>query len=339
MLSAIPAYLRLVRSNRLIALVMLCRSRSSWTASELADELEVSVRTIYRDVAALQEVGVPLWTESGPGGGVRLLPGWTALDNLTGDEAAALSLSGVPSAVADLGLGAVAMSARLKVRSSLPADLRGRAERAEARFLLDAPGWFRRPEPLDHLSALSEAVWSDRRIEVTYRRGEHTVRRTLDPLGLVLKAGTWYLVAAHRGRPRSYRVSRVVSSRVLVSPARRPEGFELSSWWSESTVEFERTLLTQRCRLAIERHMLHWLSHVVDPQSARESIDAGVDRGDGWVELELWVESTEVAVVQLCAFGGSIEVLEPDELRAGLAGLGRALAERNRSTASARLDP
>lgn len=318
---------------------MLCRSRSTWTASQLAEELGVSVRTIYRDVAALQEVGVPLWTEPGPGGGVHLLPGWTALDNLTGQEAAALSLSGVPSAVADLGLGAVAMSAQLKVRSTLPADLRARAERAEARFLIDAPGWFRRPEPLDHLPALSEAVWSDRRVEVSYRRGDHTVRRTLDPLGLVLKAGTWYLVAAHRGRPRSYRVSRVIGSRVLDTPVSRPEKFELSTWWSESTVEFERTLLTQRCRFAIERHMLHWLSHVVDPGSARDAIDAGVDRGDGWVEVELWMESAEVAVFQLCPFGGSIEVLEPSELRAGLAELGRALAERNGSAASARLEP
>jgi predicted DNA-binding transcriptional regulator YafY len=328
-----------VRSNRLIALVMLCRTRAAWTATELAQELGVSVRTIYRDVAALQEVGVPLWTEPGPGGGVRLLPGWTALDNLTGDEAAALSLSGVPSAVADLGLGAVAMSAQLKVRSTLPADLRARAERAEARFLLDAPGWFRRPEELHHLPALSEATWSDRRVRVTYRRGDRSVTRTLDPLGLVLKAGTWYLVAAHRGRPRSYRVSRVTACRILDAAVVRPEDFELSDWWSESTAEFERTLLTQRCRLAIERHMLQWLPHVVDPETARDAIAAGTERDDGWVELELWVESAEVAVFQLCAFGGSIEVLEPEELRSGLVELGRALAERNATPSGARLGP
>lgn len=328
-----------MRSSRLIALIMLCRSRSTWTAAQLADELGVSVRTIYRDVAALQQIGVPLWTEPGPGGGVRLLPGWTALDNLTGDEAAALALSGVPTAVADLGLGAVAMSARLKVRSTLPADLRARAERAEARFLLDAPGWFRRPESLDHLTTLSEAVWSDRRVEVSYHRKDRAVRRTLDPLGLVLKAGTWYLVAAHRGRPRSYRVSRVVASRVLDDVAQRPDGFELSTWWSDTTAEFERSMLTQRCRLAIERRMLHWLPHVVDPDAARDAIDAGVDRGDGRVEIELWVESAEVAVFQLCAFGGSIEVFEPEPLRDGLAELGRSLAERNSGPPSARLGP
>lgn len=328
-----------MRSNRLIALVMLCRTRSTWTASELADELEVSVRTIYRDVAALQQIGVPLWTEPGPGGGIRLLPGWTALDNLTGDEAAALSLSGVPSAVADLGLGAVALSAQLKVRSTLPADLRARADRADARFLLDAPGWFRRPESLQHLPALSEATWSDRRVRVTYRRGEREVTRTLDPLGLVLKAGTWYLVAAHRGHPRSYRVSRVTGCRILDETVVRSEDFELSSWWSASTAEFERTLLTQRCRVAIEQHMLRWLPHVVDPETAQEAIAGGAERDDGWVEIELPIESPEVAVFQLCAFGGSVEVLEPEELRAGLAELGRSLAERNGNRHGARLGP
>ncbi len=178
-----------MRSARLLALLLVLQRRGRATAAELAGELEVSVRTLYRDVAALTEAGVPVWAEPGPHGGIRLVEGWrTRLDGLSADEAAALFLSGAPQAAADLGLAAVAVNARAKVDATLPAELRGRAGRIRERFLLDAPGWFARPEPLGALPAVADAVWEARRLDLRY--GPRATRRRVDPLGLVLKAGT-----------------------------------------------------------------------------------------------------------------------------------------------------
>lgn len=310
---------------------MLCRTRERWTAAELAEELGVSVRTIYRDVTELQATGVPLWTESGPGGGIRLLPEWrTDLDALTGDEAAALTLAGVPTAVSDLGLGAVALGARLKVRSALPPELRARAARIEERFLLDAPGWFHRPDDTRHLPTIAEAVWASRRLDVTYRRSDRPVRRRLDPLGLVLKAGTWYLVARHRGDVRTYRVGRVASVAVRDETFTRPAGFDLAQWWSRSSAEFDRALLRERCRLSLSPVALRRLGEVTDPGAAERARATGRPATtEGWTTVELEVESEAVAADQLLALGGGVAVHEPASLRRRLHELAAALAERN----------
>src|SRR5687768_5770088 len=167
------------------------------TAAELAEELEVSVRTIYRDVEALAEAGVPIYAERGPHGGVRLVDGYrTRLTGLTADEAEAVFLSGLPGPAAELGLGTVVAAAKLKVMAALPPELRARAGRVSERFHLDAPGWFQPSEQLPHLEILAGAVWENHQIRLTYARGERggVVDRIVDPLGLVLKGGVWYLV-------------------------------------------------------------------------------------------------------------------------------------------------
>src|SRR5688572_23714566 len=190
-----------MRASRLVALLLLLQSRGGMTAAELARELEVSVRTIHRDVEALGAAGVPVYAERGPHGGIRLIDGYrTRLTGMTSDEAEALFLSGLPGPAAELGLGTVVAAARLKVLAALPPELRGRATRLLERFHLDAGGWFRTGEPVPHLPALSEAVWSSRRLQVGYERGDVIVERLLEPLGLVLKAGVWYIVAAAEGQ-------------------------------------------------------------------------------------------------------------------------------------------
>ena len=314
-----------------MALLMLCRSRERWTAAELADELEVSVRTIYRDIAALQATGVPLWTESGPGGGIRILPGWSSrVEALTGDEAAALALTGVPSAAAELGLGAVALSAQLKVRAALPPELAARATRIEQRLHLDLPGWFHRPDPTEHLADVAGAVWSGRRLDLTYRRSDRSVQRRVDPLGLVLKAGTWYVVASHRGSIRTYRVGRIERCAVRDDAATRPVDFDLASWWAQSSEEFDRSVLRASCTLRLSRRAQRRLGTATNPSAAQRALaDAGPPDVEGWRTVELDVESDEVACSQLIALGAEVEVLAPESLRMRLHDLGAAIARRH----------
>lgn len=320
-----------MRAGRLMAMMLLIQQRRTVTAAEIARELEVSVRTVYRDVAALQSSGVPLWTESGPGGGIRLVEGWrTTLDGLTGDEAAALFLGGVPSAVADLGLGTVLVAAQTKVIAMLPPELRGRAARLRERFHVDAPGWFDTSSPPAALGAVSEAVWSGRRLSVSYRRSDRMVPRLLDPLGLVLKAGTWYLVAAHRQQVRTYRVGRIDAAIVLPDPTWRPDGFDLGAWWAASSAEFDRSLLRYRCRVRLSPSALRRLHTAVGAVAAAQARStATAPDGDGWSAVELWSEAEDVAAAQLFSLMNGVEVLAPASLRATLHAVALELAARN----------
>lgn len=320
-----------VRASRLVALLLRLQASGSATAAALARDLEVSERTIYRDVAALQAAGVPLWTETGPGGGIRLVEGWrTQLDGLTADEAGALFLAGAPSVVAELGLGAVLAAAQTKMLAALPPELRGRAARVRERFFVDAPGWFHRDEATPHLATVAEAVWSAKRLDLRYQRSDRVVARRVDPLGLVLKAGTWYLVARHRNDVRTYRVSRVVDARPRDEPATRPEGFDLEAYWTASAADFDRSILHDRVRLRLGPRARRALPHVANPGAAQRALDAATEPGaDGWVEVTLEVESLVVACNQLVALGEEVEIVEPPALRRRFAELAAAMLARH----------
>ena len=203
----VAATLVSMRASRLVSLLLLLQTRGGMTAAALAEELEVSVRTVHRDVEALAEAGVPIYAERGPQGGIRLVGGYrTRLTGMTEDEAEAMFLSGVPGPAAELGLGTVVAAARLKVLAALPPELRSRASRLSQRFHLDAPGWFMPSEATPWLADLAAAVWEDRRVRMTYDRGDKIVEREIEPLGLVIKGGVWYLVARADGQVRTYRV-------------------------------------------------------------------------------------------------------------------------------------
>lgn len=287
------------------------------TAARLADELGVSVRTVYRDVAALQAAGVPLYTESGPGGGIRLLDGWQSkLSGMTGAETSALMLLGVPGLADDLGLADVTARAEAKLLGALPLPLRAGALLWRERLHVDAPGWFAPSQDPGELAAVATAVLEGRRLTIGYRKGAQRVTRTLDPLGLVAKAGVWYLVARHRDRTLSYRVSRIVSARVRGEPARRPEAFDLAGWWAESTAGFDRALLRFPCRVRLSPYAWRRLPSVVGEEAAK--VEPSEPDADGWVTVELRLEAEAVAADQFCALGPGIEVLEPPSLRAAL---------------------
>jgi predicted DNA-binding transcriptional regulator YafY len=232
-----------MRASRLVSLLLLLQTRGQMTAAELALELEVSERTVFRDVEALSVAGVPIYCERGPLGGVRLVDGYrTRLTGMTPEEAEALFLSGLPGPAAELGLGTVMTAARLKVLAALPTELRARASRLVERFHLDAAAWFRSSDSVPYLPALSQAVWVGHRLRIRYRRGDDAVERVVDPLGVVLKAGDWYLVGASDGQNRTYRVSRVSAVEVLGEPFERPPNFDLAAYWRESTAAFEREI-------------------------------------------------------------------------------------------------
>ncbi|MCL2733857.1 MAG: WYL domain-containing protein, partial [Actinomycetia bacterium] len=215
-----------MKSSRLLSILLLLQNRGRMTADELAAELEVSVRTVYRDVEALHAAGVPLYGDAGHGGGYRLLAGYrTRLTGLTSGEAEALFLSGVPGPAAELGLGPALAAAELKVGAALPAPLREQAERIRSRFHLEAPGWYAQGDPVPFLEQVADAVWNSRVLEVRYRRWQEPtdVDRRLEPYGLVLKAGRWYAVAGPG--PRTYRVDQILELTATEERFEPPAGF------------------------------------------------------------------------------------------------------------------
>ncbi|MER7208834.1 transcriptional regulator [Streptosporangium sp. NPDC000239] len=304
-----------MRAARLMSLVLLLQARGGMTAAELSEELEVSERTVHRDVLALSEAGIPVYADRGRGGGYRLLDGYrTRLTGLDRAQAQALFLSGVPEALREMGLGEVGAVARLKASAALPADARDAQADAAQRFHLDAPGWFARDRPPpESLLPLARAVWGDHPVTAAYRGA----RRTLEPYGLVLKAGVWYVAA----RSVIYRVERL--SEVEVHADRcftRDPGFDLAAFWNERAAEFARSLLKTRVTVRLSPEGLRALPVFADPAALDDALaSAGEPDERGWVTLHLPVESPEVAYAQILRFGPEAEVLDPPSLRARVA--------------------
>ncbi len=236
-----------MRASRLLSLLLLLQTRGRMTAQQLADELEVSVRTIYRDVDALNAAGVPLYGDAGHDGGYQLLDGYrTRLTGLTPAEAEALFLSGLPGPAAELGLGGVLAAATLKLRAALPASMQENADRLSERFYLDAPGWYRPERKVPCLAEVAGAVWERQVIRVRYSRWKapEEVVRTIEPHGLVLKAGTWYVVARCEGSFRTYRVDQIAEAVPTGEVFERAPGFGLAGYWREYLADFQQRLHT-----------------------------------------------------------------------------------------------
>ncbi|MFI6929198.1 helix-turn-helix transcriptional regulator [Streptomyces sp. NPDC050287] len=311
-----------MRAARLIKMVLLLQSRPTMTAAELARELEVSERTVTRDAQALSEAGVPVYADRGRAGGYRLIGGYrTRLTGLARGEAEALFLSGLPGALREMGLQDAASAARLKVSAALLPSVRDASRTAAQRFHLDAPSWFKEPQTPELLPAVADAVWDDRRICARYVRkeGEGEVVRELDPYGLVLKAGVWYLCArvTEDGSYRVYRIDRFTAVETGEERFARDEEFDLPGFWEERAEQFARSILRAEAVVRLSREGARALPYVVDAPSTREALEAaGAPDADGWVTVTLPVESEEVARSQLAALGPEAEVLAPESLRA-----------------------
>lgn len=293
------------------------------TAAQLAGELEVSVRTVYRDVEALSAAGVPLYGDAGHAGGYRLLDGYrTRLTGLTADEAEALFLAGAPGPAAELGLGPVLAAAQLKVRAALPAELRAHADRVSGRFHLDAPGWYADAEQAPFLAAVADAVWNSRVLRVTYRRWREPtdVERRLEPYGLVLKAGRWYVVAGPG--PRTYRVDQILELHVCEQEFERPEAFDLTGYWTAYQRAFHDRLYRGRAVVRLAPGV-----RLTGPAGAAVAADGRTD-ATGWTVATVPIESVDRAHADFLRLGTDIEVLRPPELRARIARTAAELAER-----------
>ncbi|MFI2369757.1 helix-turn-helix transcriptional regulator [Streptomyces sp. NPDC018833] len=306
-----------MRAARLIKMVLLLQARPSMTGAELARQLEVSERTVTRDALALSEAGVPVYADRGRSGGYRLIGGYrTRLTGLGRDEAEALFLSGLPGALRDMGLQDAASAARLKVSAALLPSLRDAPHSAAQRFHLDAPGWYQEPRTPALLPVIAEAVWSDHRIRGSYRRRDTEVERELEPYGLVLKAGVWYLCARAESTFRVYRIDRFSAVEADGAVFDRDGGFDLPAFWAERAAQFARSILRAEVVVRVTEAGARSLPHVTDRAAAEEALAAAAPPDErGRVTLTLPVESPDVAYSQLLSLGAEVEVLGPAALR------------------------
>lgn len=339
-----------MRASRLLSLQMLLETQGRMSAQALADALEVSVRTLYRDVDQLSAAGVPIYAERGRHGGFALLPGWkTTLTGLTPPEAQAVFLSGLAGPAQDLGLGRDVAGARLKLLAAMPAAWRDDAQRVSARLHLDPVDWYRESDPTPHLPTVAAAVWAGHQITMRYQSWSGTAERTVSPLGLVLKAGVWYLVAqaanpstpvtsanaatratpakaAAGGGPRTYRVSNILAAQALDTPVRRPARFDLPGYWAQSIQRFESELTTGQADLLATPAGLKGLRAMSSAVARAVAAAPPSQRKDGRVAVTIPIESITHACGQLMQLSPEVQVLRPAALR-------RALVDRVQATA------
>ena len=308
-----------MKANRLLSILLLLQSRGRMTAASLAQAMEVSERTILRDVDQLSAAGVPLWGERGRLGGFQLREGWsTRLTGMTEPEANALLLAGLPGPATELGLGAAAASARLKMLASLPSAWREQADRVGQCLHIDPVDWYRAHDTPQFLREAADAVWQGQCLKVDYESWRGAAKRELEPLGLVLKAGAWYLVArvAHQESVRVYRLASMISLASSGRSFRRPRGFDLARTWQASTARFESELRKLQARVRVSPRGWAWFRNARISAVETVASAARPDKSPAWREVRLGIESIEQGARQMLGYGAEIEVVEPEELRA-----------------------
>lgn len=315
-----------MRADRLLSILLILQNKGSATARELAERLEVSARTIHRDMEALSASGVPVYADRGQTGGWKLAEGYrTNLTGLKSNEMSALLLA-APTLLADLGLLQPFENAVEKLLASAPAVLKGDAEYARERLHVDGAGWHQSSEPTAQLQIVQEALWLERKLRIKYQRsgdGE-TVERIVLPLGLVAKRSTWYLVAQAEQEFRTYRVSRVVDAEMLDERFDRPNGFNLAAYWQQSTEEFKMNLPRYTARLLVTKTTVARLKR----ENYVTVIQCSPSERDEWYEATLQFHTLETAGESVLGFGDGAVVLEPVELRDYVLGQARNILER-----------
>lgn len=307
-------------AGRQISLLLLLQIRGRASAPELADELGVSVRTVYRDVERLHDAGVPIYAEAGNGGGIRIVDGYRMrLTGLDLPESEALGLAGWTTIAEALGIGSAAAGAQRKLLASLPRATAESARRTHERLHVDLARWYAPAEMPAHLPALARAVWDLRKLRIEYQSWRKRAKRDVEPHGLVLKNATWYLVARCDGKLRTYRVGEIASVQPLDATFVTSNDFNLRAYWESSTQRFERSLVRGEATVRCTPGALPLL-HRIGPGPAQPS------KGDSSI-VTVPIESIERAARDLLALGDSVEVLAPAELRERIASTARATAE------------
>jgi predicted DNA-binding transcriptional regulator YafY len=315
-----------MRASRLLAILMLLQTRGRMTAEALAAEFEVSVRTLYRDIDQLSAAGVPVYADRGPNGGFALLDGYrTQLTGMTPAEAETLFLAGLPGPAAELGLGGALAAAELKLSAALPERSRAAARRVAERVLLDPIGWFRSAGEARLLPVVAQAVLDERYLDVRYKMSAGSVTRRLKPLGLVLKAGVWYLAAQVGEQTRTYRVSQMLEATASAERFARPKDFDLAAAWTAAARAYERGVYRDKARLRVSRAGLRRLEALGAPVARAAADSAGPPDEAGRYPVTIPIESVEQAAADLLRLGTDVEVLEPAALRRRIADLAEAV--------------
>ena len=302
-----------MRADRLLSLLILLQTRGKLSAHYLAEALEVTERTVYRDLVALSAAGVPVYTERGPGGGISLLESYrTNLTGLTSDEIRALFMLSIPAPLTQLGVNQELRSAMLKLAAALPAGRRGEEERTRQRFLLDPLDWDTQPDPAPFLELARQAVWQDRQLYLRYEyRHNIASEQVVCPYALVAKADAWYLVYQKADYFRAIRLDRLKEARLCPESFERSPSFDLEAFWrgwSERTLQQEPGL---QALLRADPQILPDLRR----QFGQVSLDPDPPDAEGWVRLRFTYRWIEEARQRLLGFGGALEVLEPLALR------------------------
>lgn len=305
-----------MRASRLISILTILQARGFATAPELADECGVTLRTIYRDIDSMSEAGIPVYSERGSAGGYRLLDGYrTQLNGLSAKEAEALFMSGLAGAATDMGLGSVMVAAQNKLLSAMPAALRDGAMQMRSRFHLDAPAWFSLTEQPHYLPQVADAVWTQRLIHIRYESWKGIKERTVQPLGMVMKGGAWYLVGQVDDKPRTYRISRILDFNLLEQHFERPASFDLTHYWRASTRRLEQDTYNSQATIRLSPLGVKMCEHFLPPYVYAEMhLSEEVDE-QGWTTATIPVGSLWQASAEILRFGKDAEVLEPPELR------------------------
>jgi predicted DNA-binding transcriptional regulator YafY len=305
-----------MRADRLLSLMMLLQNRRQMTAEELANELEVSKRTIYRDIDALSFAGVPVYANGGPGGGYALLNNYrTTLTGLNENEIRALFMLTIPGPISDLGVSQQLKAAILKLTSSFADDHHEHANYLRQRLHLDAASWFQTDEPAPHLKTVQEAVWQDRQLVLSYRRRNGAVsERTISPYGLVAKASIWYLVAATEQGMRVYRVSRIEAVQITQTHFARPQDFDLAEFWVGWVTSYKTSLPKYPVTLRIGPDLVPVLPYILG-NDVRALVEQAQPDSEGWRIVDYTFERIEEAQTYVLGMGASVDVIAPEELR------------------------
>ena len=318
-----------MRASRLVSILILLQLRRRLTAAELAAEFEVSERTVYRDIDALSAAGIPVYGDRGPGGGFQLLDGYrTQLTGLSAGEAEAMAMIGLPGPAAELGIGTATSAARNKLLAALPGGGGALADRMAARFHLDAVDWYRGGEALPHLPAIARAVLDQRQLTMRYESWQGVRDWTVDPLGLVLKAGIWYLAARGAGKIRVFRLSNISAPQINEAAFVRPDDFNLAAWWQAEQARFEAELFATTATVRASPDGCKRLSSQ-SPRGAAAVARAEAPAADGWREMKMMVEDSDHGARDMLALGGEVEVIAPASFRDRIAALAAQIAARH----------
>jgi predicted DNA-binding transcriptional regulator YafY len=314
-----------LRADRLLSMLMILQSRGKVTARELASELEVSVRTVHRDVVALSSAGVPVYAERGSTGGIALIERYRSdLTGLTKEEVRALFMMNIPSALTELGVGQELQAAMLKLSAALPATFREDERGVRQRIHIDPTPWENQPalEAVSDLKTMQDALWESRVLEIRHtswlRPDMEPLRAMIHPYGLVAKARIWYLVGKRDDHIAVIRVDRIVEVQESGQTFGRPEGFDLLSFWKSYCQDQMENRPVYPVVARLETGLLHWLSWSLGERVQMRLLEDRSPDQMGRTTLELRFEYFDQALKGLLPMGRAIEVLEPVALRCSI---------------------